>query len=688
MIMTKTKAKERIEKLRREINYHRYLYHVLDRQEISDAALDSLKHELDRLERQFPDLITPDSPTQRVGGEPLPGFKKVRHTLPMLSLNDAFSRKELLEWEKRVKKLLPSAEFDYFSEIKVDGFAVSLTYEKGIFTVGSTRGNGMIGEDVTQNLKTIESIPLRIENPYAIMSRPRLEKILKEFPHIGKITKRIPERLEVRGEVYMTKKAFWEVNREQEKNEAPKFANPRNIAAGSVRQLDPKITAIRKLDFLAYGIATDLGQETHEEEHILAKIFGFRTMDLTERSRTLEEVIRFCEKIQREREKLPLLIDGVVVQVNQKKTFERLGVVGKAPRGAIAFKFPGEEAATRIKDIAVQVGRTGVLTPVAILEPISIGGVTVSRATLHNMDEIQRLDVKIGDTVIVQRAGDVIPDIVRVLKNLRPRNAREFRMPSTFCGQAVIRKKGEVAHRIVHPEKCELVTRGKICHFVSRNAFDMPGLGPKIIDRLLDEHLIRDAADLFSLKEGDIKPLERFADKSAENLIRAIQSRLTVELPRFIYALGILHVGEETALDLAKHFGTLKSLENASSEDLNSIPNIGSVVAQSIYEWFKNPINRGFLERLRRAGIRAQPYRRSRRTQTLNGKSFVLTGGLETLTRDDAKTRIRERGGEISESVSRKTDYIVAGVEPGSKLEKAKQLGVKIISEKEFLKML
>ena len=686
--MTKSEAKERIGKLRKEINYHRYLYHVLDQQEISDAALDSLKHELDRLEQQFPDLTSPDSPSQRVAGKPLPGFKKVRHSLPMLSLNDAFSKEGLYEWEKRIKKLLPSAEFDYFSEIKVDGFAVSLIYEQGAFTTGATRGDGMIGEDVTQNLKTIESIPLRIENPHEIMSGTRIEKNLKEFPNLRKIIEHIPKRIEVRGEIYMTKKAFLEVNRAQEKIGAPKFANPRNIAAGSVRQLDSKITAGRKLDFLAYAIATNLGQETHEEEHVLAKLFGFKTMELAERSQTLDEIIKFCEKIQREREKLPLLIDGVVVQVNQRNIFERLGIIGKAPRGAMAFKFPAEEAATRVKGIIVQVGRTGVLTPVAILEPVSISGVTVSRATLHNIDEIRRLDVRIGDTVIVQRAGDVIPDIVRVLKNLRPRSTRQFQMPRTFCGQPVIRKEGEVAHRIAHPEKCELVTREKIYHFVSRNAFDIPGLGPKIIDRLLDENLIQDAADLFFLKEGDIKPLERFADKSAENLIRSIRSRTKIELPRFIYALGILHVGEETALDLAKYFGTLKALESAGLEKLNSIPNIGAAVSQSIYEWFKNPASRAFLERLQRAGIRIQPYRQSRSAQKFSGKLFVLTGGLETLTRNEAKTRIRERGGEISESVSRNTDFVVAGVEPGSKVEKAKKIGVKIISEKEFLQML
>jgi len=685
--MTKQEVQERIKKLKREINYHRYLYHVLDRQEISDAALDSLKHELERLEKEFPEFLTPDSPTQRMGGKPLSGFKKVRHTVPMLSLNDAFSETELKEWENRLNKLTAGKKLDYFAEIKVDGFAVSLIYKNGVLKTGSTRGDGKVGEDVTENLKTIESIPLILHDVSEFGKEKEIRHILEKFPRVKKAAAKIPNTFEVRGEVYMTKKAFEQVNCEQEKKGLPKFANPRNIAAGSVRQLDPKITASRKLDFLAYDILTDLGQETHEEEHLIAKLFGFKTVDLAEYCKDSKEILGFWKRVFAKRERLPLLIDGIVAQANEGKIFERMGVAGKAPRGAIAFKFPAKEATTVVEDIFVQVGRTGVLTPVSVLKPVEIGGVTVSRATLHNMDEIERLDVRIGDTVIVQRAGDVIPDVARVIKNLRPGKSRKFRMPKTFCGQTVIRKEGEAAHKIPHPEKCELVTREKFYHFVCKNAFDMRGLGPKIIDRLFDEGLVQDPADLFLLKEKDIEILERFAEKSAENLIRSIQSRKEIELPRFIYALGILHVGEETAIDLAEHFGTLEKLMESSREELTGIPDIGPVVAGSIYDWFQEKRNQDFIKKLLRAGARVKSCKLKVKSLKLEGLTFVLTGSMESMTRDEAKEKIRGLGGDISESVSGKTDYVIAGSEPGSKLEKAKKLDVRIIDEKEFLKI-
>ena len=684
--MTKKEAQERILKLRKEIDHHRYLYHVLDREEISDVALDSLKHELARIEKEFPELITPDSPTQRVAGALLPGFKKVRHETAMLSLNDAFSEEELKEWEGRIKILTGRDAPEYFAEIKVDGFAVSLLYENGVLVNGSTRGDGVIGEDVTDNLKTIESIPLRLQNPAVFMHERDVEKILKKFPRAAAATAATPRRLEVRGEVYMTKKAFEEVNREQDKKGEARFANPRNIAAGSVRQLDPKITAARKLDFLAYDLVADLGQETHEEEHVIAKLFGFKTMGLAEICRDTDAVMAFWKRVHAEREKLPLLIDGIVVQVNSGTIFDRLGIVGKAPRGAVAFKFPAKEATTIVKSIIIQIGRTGVLTPVAALEPVSVGGVTVSRATLHNMDEIERLGVRIGDTVILQRAGDVIPDVVRVLKDLRPRRAKKFRMPRMFCGQSVIRRRGEVAHRILHPEKCELVTREKLYHFVSKGAFDIQGLGPKIIDGLYDEGLVSEPADLFLITERDIEEVPRFAEKSAQNLVRSIQAKKEIEFPRFIYALGILHVGEETALDLARHFGAPKNLERASLEELIAVPNIGDVVARSIYEWFKNNENRGVVKRLLQAGVKVKSVKMAR--GKLRGVTFLLTGGLEVMTRDEAKRRIREHGGDIAESVSKKIGYVVAGSRPGSKLERAKKLGIKIIDEKELIRVL
>lgn len=686
--MTKSDAHKRLLKLRALVDHHRYLYHVLNKTEISDAALDSLKHEIAELEDQFPSLITPDSPTQRVSGKPLPGFTKVRHSVPMLSLNDAFSEDEIQEWEKRIQKLIGPDKLDYFAELKIDGFAISLIYENGIFSHGSTRGDGVIGEDVTENLKTIESIPLRLASAADMDNIPQTKKILHDFPAVKSAVADMPKRLEVRGEVYMTKSSFEEVNREQKKKGLPMFANPRNIAAGSMRQLDPKIAASRKLDFLAYDIVTDLGQQTHEEDHCIAKCFGFHVIDMAAECDTTDDIVAFWKRVLDAREKLNFLIDGIVVQVNSGKIFDRLGVAGKAPRGAIAFKFPAEEATTVVEDIILQAGRTGVLTPVAVLKPVSVSGVMVSRATLHNMDEIDRLDIRVGDTVIIRRAGDVIPDVVKVLAELRSPKSRKFHMPKTFCGQEVIRKSGEAAHKILHPEKCDLVRRERAYHFVSKGAFDIAGLGPKIIDRLLEEGLIRDSADLFRLKESDIKTLERFGEKSAENIIASIQSKKEIEFSRFIYSLGILHVGEETALDLAPYFGTLEKLIAASEEELLAIPNIGGIVAQSIYKWFRDKRNREFVLKLKRAGVEVKPMRAGPKKQPLKGRSFVLTGTLEAMARDEAKRRIRELGGDISESVSKKTDYVIVGADPGSKAEKAKKLGVKIIDERELLKLL
>ena len=693
--MNKREAEERVKKLRSEINYHRYLYHVLDHQEISDAALDSLKHELARAEEQFPDLITPDSPTQRVSGKPLSKFSKIRHRVRMTSLNDAFSEEEMREWEERIRKLIsnfqfPISNFDYFAEAKGDGFAVSLIYKNGVLAVGATRGDGITGEDVTQNIKTIESIPLRfLERPEEFSKHSRdISEIFRAFPHLHTALEHLPSTIEVRGEVFMEEKVFEVINREQKKKGLPTFANPRNVAAGSVRQLDPKITASRRLSFFAWDLVTDLGQRTHEEEHLIMKLLGLPVVPLSKRCKNLEEVFHFQSDVGKKREHLPYLIDGVVVQVNSSDIFERLGIVGKAPRGAIAFKFPGKEATTTVKDIIVQVGRTGVLTPVAVLEPVLVGGVTVSRATLHNLDEIERLDVRVGDTVIIQRAGDVIPDIVRVLKNLRSRRAKKFLMPKHFCGQPVVRHGSEVAHRIAHPEKCDLVTKDRFYHFVSKHAVDIQGLGPKIVDRLIEEGLVKDPADLFVLVAGDIKPLERFAEKSAENLVWAIQSKKEIEFPRFIFALGILHVGEETAIDLAGYFGTLGKLKDASREALEAVPNIGGVVARSIYEWFRDAEHKKFLEKIVKVGIKVKSLKPKVKSLKLKGLTFVLTGGLERMPRDEVKAWIRKLGGDVSGSVSKKTDYVVVGSEPGSKLDTAKKLGVKTIDEIGFSKLI
>lgn len=671
--MDKKQAQERIKQLREEIQRHDYLYYVLDKPEISDAAYDFLKRELISLEKQYPEFVTPDSPTQRVGGPPLEKFEKVRHKIPMLSLQDAMNKEEVYDWEKRIKKLLtPSEKLDYFVELKIDGLAITLIYKKGILWKGATRGDGVIGEDVTQNVKTIQAIPLKL----------RIEELSRN------IKERIPEEIEVRGEVFMSKKAFQELNQQQKKKKEPLFANPRNAAAGSVRQLDSKITASRKLNFYSYQIVTDLGQKTHQESHKLLKALGFPESHYNQHCQNIDEIIKFHQKIEKIREKLPYEIDGVVITVNDNKIFQKLGMVGKKPRGAIAYKFPGKEATTKVKDIIVQIGRTGKLTPVAILEPVRVGGVTISRATLHNQDEINRLDVRIGDTVIIQRAGDVIPDVVSVLKNLRTGKEKKFKMPKKcpFCGARIYRKEGEVDYYCPNKD-CSATQRRQIYHFVSKKAFDIVHLGPKIIDHLIENALIKDAADIFALTREDLEPLERFAEKSAQNLIEAIEKSKNLSLSRFIYALGIRHVGEETAIDIAKHYGSLEKIKQASLEELQNIQDIGPVVGKSIYDWFHNKENIKFLEKLEKAGIKLEAPK-IKISKKLAGKTFVFTGELKSMTREEAKEKVREMGGDISSSVSKKTDFVVKGENPGSKYDKAKKLGVRIIDEKEFLRMI
>ncbi|MFH1392589.1 MAG: NAD-dependent DNA ligase LigA [bacterium] len=621
--MIKQQIQVRIDKLKKEINHHRYLYHVLDKQEISDSALDSLKHELFDLEQKYPEFITPDSPTQRVSGQALDRFKKIKHAKPMLSLNDAFSFEELENWEKRLKKL-NKQDFNFFCETKIDGLAVSLLYKNGIFTKGATRGDGQIGEDVTQNLKTINSIPLRLQKNIDC---------------------------EVRGEVYIAKQNF--------KKFSKKYANPRNLAAGSIRQLDPRITASRKLDFLAWRLS---GQEDQKTEYENLEILGFKPAP-GKFCENLNQVFDFYQKIQKQRKELAYQIDGIVVSVNNNALFENLGVVGKAPRGAIAFKFPGKEAVTIIKNIQVQIGRTGALTPVAVLKPVQLGGTTISRATLHNQDEIERLDVRIHDNVIVQRAGDVIPKVIKVLKNLRTGKEKKFKMP-----------------KIKTSKKQAFMRRRKLYHFVSKKAFDIDGLGPKIIDQLLKNNLIYNPADLFTLKQGDLLPLERFAEKSASNLIKAIAKAKKISLARFIYALGIYQVGEEASIDLAKHFGSLQNLQNANLENLENIQDIGPIVAKSIYDYFRKTDLNKLLKQI--AIINPK-----RTKQSLSGLSFVLTGELESLTRDQARDKIRNLGGNIKNSISKNTNYLVLGKNPGSKYNKARALGIKILDEQDFIKI-
>ena len=669
--MQKKEAQLRVEKLKKLINYHRHQYHVLDRQEISDAALDSLKKELFDLEQGHPDLVTADSPTQRVGGQPLKEFKKVAHVARMLSLNDVFSKEDVHEWIVRISKLLTPQEvkrLDFYCELKIDGLAIELEYEDGAFVRGSTRGDGLVGEDITNNLKTVDAIPLSLHETW-------------NMKHGTKLV--------VRGEVFISKKEFEAVNKKQQEKGLPVYANPRNIAAGSVRQLDPKITAARKLDSFAYDIigGSDLPTlPTHEQEHEKLKELGFKTNSKNQHCKSVEDVFHLYEAYEKLREKLPYEVDGMVIIVNQNDLFEKLGVVGKAPRGAVAFKFTQSQATSRVLDIKIQVGRTGAMTPVAVLEPVAISGITITRATLHNEDEIERLGLKIGDTVIVGRAGDVIPDIIKVLPELRTGKEKNFVMPKKCpaCGMVLEKTEGEVLWRCKNPD-CFARKRRNFYHFVSRAAFNIEGLGPKIIDRLLDEGLVADAADIFDLKEGDLAQLERFGEKSAENLVASIEEKKKLPLARFIYALGIRNVGSETAVDLAKHFGSMEKLKKAGLEDFEKIMDIGPVVAASIFEWFNDKQNQKFLDKLL---TQVQVIKVKGESSKLQGKTFVFTGTLEGIEREAAKEKVRSLGGNISESVSKKTDFVVAGAEAGSKLEKAQKLGVKVMDEQQFLEMI
>jgi DNA ligase (NAD+) len=699
--MNKNEAKDRIEKLKKEINQHRYLYHVLDKPDISDAIFDCLKNELEELEYKFPDLITPDSPTQRVGGEPLKEFKKINHLTPMVSFNDAFSEQEMHEWEERylnfLDNKLENTDFKYYCELKIDGLAIELEYENGSFKTGSTRGNGKIGEDVTQNLKTVQSIPLHLLEKDEIIKNIKktgLNKIAEE------IKNNFPKNIIIRGEVFLNKKDFERLNKEQEKSGEKMYANPRNVAAGSIRQLDPKITANRNLDFFAYSLITDFGQTTHEQEHLILKSLGFKINPYNEPIKNLSGVFDFHKKTDALRESLPYEIDGIVVILNSEFDFKRAGIIGKAPRAAIAYKFSAREATTKILDIQIQIGRTGALTPVAIMEPVGIGGITVSRATLHNYDEIQRLGVKIGDTASISRAGDVIPQVNEVFQNLRTGEEKEFKMPNRcpICDSPIKKDENGVIYRCLN-KNCFARSKENLYHFVSKAAFDIKGVGPKVIDRLLDENLIHDASDLFVLKEGDLAVLERFGEKSASNIINSIHEKKLIELHRFIYALGIIHVGEETAILLAQKINNnqssitkpteiLKIMEKTSIEELQEIPDVGPKVAESIYHWFKEEKNKKFIKELEENGIIFKKAEKGIINKKLEGLTFVLTGGLETMSRNEAKEKIRDLGGKISSDVSKETNYVIAGSDPGSKYDKAQKLNIKIISEKEFLEMI
>ena len=671
--MTKEEAKERIEKLKEIINKARYSYHVLDKSLMSDDALDSLKHELYELEQKYPEFITPDSPTQRIGGKPLDKFKKVQHIVPQWSFNDIFEEKELKDFDERIKKELGTEEIDYTCELKIDGMHIILTYQKGFFILGATRGDGKVGEDVTQNLKTIESIPLKINDNIDCV---------------------------VEGEVYMKKSIFKELNKEREKKGEKPLANPRNAAAGGVRQLDPRITSERRLDCFVYDYSwpEDDIPETQFEELKRLMNLGFKVNKKFKLCKSIEEIIQFWKKWEKDREKEDYWIDGVVVKVNKRKYQKQLGYTGKAPRWAIAFKWSGEQATTILKDVIFQVGRTGKITPVAVLKPVNVRGTVVSRATLHNADELKRLKIKIGDTVIVEKAGDVIPHIIKVVPELRPQDAKEINFPANcpICGSVVIRPKGEVAHYCSN-KKCGAKQRNHLYYFVSKKAFDIQGLGPKIIDQLMDAGLVSQPADIFLLKEGDLEPLERFAEKSAANLINAIKRSKEITVPRLLIACSIKYVGEETAYLLIEKLNLwmvksiselIERFRSLTKENLEAVDGIGPKVAQSIIDWFSNKKNIEFLKKLEEVGIKLKIEKPTKKNQKLEGKSFVFTGELESISREKAQEKVRELGGKTPSSISKKTDFLVVGKNPGSKYEKAKKWGIKIINEKEFLELI
>ncbi|MDD5692952.1 MAG: NAD-dependent DNA ligase LigA [Patescibacteria group bacterium] len=654
-------AKLRAAQLRNLLNQYSYEYYVLDQPSIDDAVYDSLNNELKEIEEKYPEIITPDSPTQRVGGKALRKFEKIQHISPMLSLSDVFNIEEIRDWEKRIIKLSGIANLDFFCELKIDGLSTMLTYDNGIFIQGATRGDGVIGENVTQNLKTIPSIPLRLRGK-----------------QVG--------RLDVRGEVFMSKKTFEKVNLEQEKKGLQTYANPRNLSAGSVRQLDPSVTASRSLDTYIYEIYTDLGLRTHEKKHIVLAELGFKTSRFVKRCKNIDEVIDYCNYWENKRNDLDFQVDGLVINVNDNAIYDKLGFVGKAPRGSVAYKFSAEQVTTTVEEIRVNVGRTGAITPFAVMKPVKVAGSTVSRATLHNEDEIKRKDIRIGDTVVLQKAGDIIPEVVRSLPELRTGKEKIFKMPTKcpICGNLIIRPDGEAVARCSN-SRCYAVEKEQLIHFASKDAFDIDGLGEKIIEQLLNEGIVSDAADFFALTEGDLIPLERFADKSAQNLVVAIQSKRKVSFSRFLYGLGIRHVGAVTASLLAEYFHDLDELKKASEEELSNVEGIGTVVAKSIYDWFKENRNLKLLSKLQSLGV---CYEKIKIRNGLRGKTFVVTGSLKTMSREEAEEKIRLLRGKASGSVSKSTDYLVVGENPGSKLTKAEKLGIKIISEEEMLKML
>src|SRR3989344_265619 len=658
------KIKERTEKLREAISKHSYLYHTLDKSEITDEAYDALVRELLEIEEKYPDLKTADSPTEGVGDKPLKEFEKVEHSVPQWSFNNAFNEDDLRAFDQRVKKLLGNSP-TYTAELKIDGLNVVLTYEKGELVLGATRGDGRVGENVTQNIRTIESIPQKLSEKVSLI---------------------------VEGEIYMKKSVFDKLNKLRKKRGEELFANPRNVSAGSVRQLDPRVTRERELSNFAYDIARIEGvtPKTQEEELTLLKKLGFQVNPHYKKLGSIEEAVKYWKYWGKSREKEGYLIDGVVLKVNEIDFQKMLGYTGKAPRFGIAFKFEAEQATTVLEDIILQIGRTGVYTPVAILKPVLVAGSNVSRATLHNEDEIKRKDIRIGDTVVIQKAGDVIPEVVRVMEEMRTGQERVFKFPTRFplCGDdgRIERIPGQAAYRCVAKNSYEQQRR-KLEHFVSRRVFDIDGLGPRIINQLMEARVISNFDDIFTIKHGDLETLERFGEKSINNLLKAIERARTVSFGRFIASLSIPQVGEETARDLALYFKTAEKFAPADIGELEKLEGVGPIVARSIVDWFTDEENRKlFRGLLKQVRIKEEP--QARKSGKLSGQSFVLTGTLGHMSREEAKKKIRSLGGEIRESVSSNTNYVVLGRDPGEKFNKAQELGVKVLDEKEFFDML
>ncbi len=693
--------KKRMEKLKEEINYHNHLYHVLDNPIISDEAYDDLFKELRRLENENPELVLDDSPTQRTGGKVLDSFKKVKHQIKMLSLFDLKTKDEFKDWDTRVKKLMVekkigvSGDLEYYCEYKYDGLSMALIYEDSKFVLGATRGDGENGEDVTENLKTIRTIPLKLFNEKQIKESLKNNNAEYLFDNV---IKGLKGRVEIRGEVIIDEKEFNRINKEQEKKGLMVYANPRNLAAGSIRQLDPSITHSRNLTFISHTLITDFGQKKHSDAHFILEALGFKTYN--ENNKVCygnNDVFEFYDNVAKKREKLGFEIDGIVVQVDDISVFDKLGFIGKGPRAATAFKFPPVEGVTKVLDIKLQVGRTGVLTPVAFLEPIRIGGAIVSRSTLHNKEEIKRLDVKIGDSVIITRSGDVIPKVLKVLTSMRTGKEKDFEISDKcpMCDGKVVEDDSGILVRCEN-KKCPGRNEGYLNHFVSRQAFDIKGLGDKILKKLVDECLVTDVSDLFDLKEGDLKVLERFGEKSSQNIISSIEKSKNIHINKFLFALGIPNIGKESAEvigkkllelgDVKKPNDLIKLAKKMSKQDFDDLPDFGDKMAEEVFEYFNTEHTDKLFEKLNIAGIKILTDTKII-NQKLKDLKFLFTGELESMSRIQAQEKVKERGGIVKEVVTKDLKYIVVGSDPGSKLEKAKKLGIKTLDEEKFKKL-